>query len=456
MKSTLPAIDTNIVGDIPDAHAKRVVGEMVEFLSSVSTLYRDRLVNAMRQPIGGNPKSQQRWADRVNKSTLPILADFATAWGKRAKFAVVISVWNPDEWGGATVWNYMTVSEGPGKEKRTKGPLWRFSQHALVRLVQRTGATDAAKLMLAMRKVSEVVGDGMAAVGLTQGDRQILHLKFDGGHAVVEWPADFGIGGGEDGSRSRYGGPFADAALALVALDGGPVPSSLSLLQGRFFTVTFYAPAAHEKRPHQHYPTPPDLAQALPLGLSLAGLDLPRPLYDPCHGEGALLDALGGFGFGSDLHPEAYARRTRVWAAPIDASDPEALELALGSARSVVSNPPYGRDAEPIVRASVKLVEAGRIELAAFLVPLPWEAAGGRAELMSAVRFALSAAGVRCGSPGPTAAARCVRLAGVDGPRALAAQHLLAETKTVNFPLWVWLALAAIMLVIAVHHGMNQ
>ena len=146
--------------------------------------------------------------------------------------------------------------------------------------------------------------------------------------------------------------------------------------------MTFYAPAAHKRRANDHYPTPPDLAQALPSGLALAGVDLPRPLYDPCHGEGALLDALGGLGFGSDLHPEAYARRTRAWAAPVDASDPEALDAALGSARSIVTNPPYGRDAEPIVRASLKLLKAGRIELAAFLLPLPWETAGSRALML--------------------------------------------------------------------------
>ena len=42
--------------------------------------------------------------------------------------------------------------------------------------------------------------------------------------------------------------------------------------------MTFYSPAAHERRPNDHYPTPPDLAQALPLGLALAGVTLPRPV----------------------------------------------------------------------------------------------------------------------------------------------------------------------------------
>ncbi len=142
--------------------------------------------------------------------------------------------------------------------------------------------------------------------------------------------------------------------------------------------MTFYAPATHEKRAHQHYPTPVDLARALPLGLALAGCALPWPLYDPCAGEGALLSALDGPAFGSDLHPEAYPSRSFVLPYPVDARDPEALDAALGSARSIVTNPPYGRDAEPIVRAVVTLVQARRIQLAAFLLPIPWETAGSR------------------------------------------------------------------------------
>ena len=188
-KQLIPAVQRGLV-DIPDQHAKRVVGEMVSFLESVSAMYNEKLIAAMFRPIGGNPKSQQRWADRVNKATTPILVDFATSWGKRAKFSMIISVWRPDEWGGATVWCFFTVSDGPGTQKRKSGPLWRFSQHALIRLVQRSGATDAVLLMLAMRAVAPAVGDGMANAHLKPGDGQILHLKFDGGIAVVEWPAD--------------------------------------------------------------------------------------------------------------------------------------------------------------------------------------------------------------------------------------------------------------------------
>ena len=56
--------------------------------------------------------------------------------------------------------------------------------------------------------------------------------------------------------------------------------------------------------------------------------------------------------------------------------------MAKGDCRSLVTNPPYGRKAEPIVRAGVKLVERETIELAAFLVPLPWESAARRSGLM--------------------------------------------------------------------------
>jgi len=62
----MPRVDPNLIGEIPEIHAKRVVGEMVDYLNAVSELYKKRLVDAMIQPIGGNPKSQNRWAARVN------------------------------------------------------------------------------------------------------------------------------------------------------------------------------------------------------------------------------------------------------------------------------------------------------------------------------------------------------------------------------------------------------
>ena len=187
--TTLPAVQRGLIGDIPDLHAKRIVADMLEFLNSASMVYANRLAAAMNRPIGGNPKAQQRWADRINEATAPVVVDFATTFGKRAKFQMLLSIWTPDQWNGATVKIYLVSSDRPGTEIRKSGFLWRFSEHALVRLVQRSGATNAVRLMLAMRKVAVVVGDGMMNVRLKAGDGQVLHLKFDGGIAVVEWPA---------------------------------------------------------------------------------------------------------------------------------------------------------------------------------------------------------------------------------------------------------------------------
>jgi hypothetical protein len=153
----------------------------------------------------------------------------------------------------------------------------------------------------------------------------------------------------------------------------------------------FYARAEHQRRAHDHYSTPKDLAQALPIGLKQAGIELPAPIYDPCAGEGALLDALRPLpGFGSDLFPNEYNRHLRILETPVDASDPETLADALGFARSIVTNPPYGREALGVVRTGVELIRRGQAELAAFLLPLPWTAAQGRLTLMRNVRLQIT------------------------------------------------------------------
>ena len=187
--TAVPATQRGLA-EIPDLHARRIAGDMVSFLEGVSAKYNEKLVDAILKPVGGNPKSQQRWAGRIRKATTPVLVDFATSWGKRAKFTAVLSIWTSDTWGGATVWAYFLYSDGPGTERRKSGPLWRFSQHALIRLVQRSGATDAIRLMTAMRAVAPAVNDGMMAIRLMKGDERILRLPFDNGIAVVEWPAD--------------------------------------------------------------------------------------------------------------------------------------------------------------------------------------------------------------------------------------------------------------------------
>ncbi len=156
-----------------------------------------------------------------------------------------------------------------------------------------------------------------------------------------------------------------------------------------------YAPPRHARRARDFYSTPPELTAALRLGLPQLGLDLPVPAYDPCAGDGRLLQALGAPGFGSDLFPAAYPACPWIIDAPVDASDPDALAEALGASRAIVSNPPYGRDAARIVHACVKLLEADAIELAALLLPLPWEAAGSASRL-ALMRHALFRGRIVC------------------------------------------------------------
>jgi hypothetical protein len=151
-----------------------------------------------------------------------------------------------------------------------------------------------------------------------------------------------------------------------------------------------YAPPQHARRTRDHYVTPPDVARALPIGLALAGLELPVPIYDPCCGEGALLDALGLPAFGSDLYPNDYASRLNFSTTPVDARNPRALAEAIGCARSIVCNPAYGNQAAAIVDAGVDLVRNGTIDLAAYLTPLPWIAAGSRVELMNSATLVIT------------------------------------------------------------------
>src|SRR4029077_9211306 len=186
----VPAIDSNIQGEIPDAHAKRVVSEMLEFLAAVAATLKPTLQRALSQPIGGSPKAQRKFANRVAETRSPAIIDFATLYGKRCKFGMVISAWDPDEYGGATVWHYFVRADGPGTESRRAGPLWRITHHALTRLVQRSGAHDALKLLEAMQEIGKAVTDGMASAYLLRGDGKLLYVKFNGGTVVLEWPED--------------------------------------------------------------------------------------------------------------------------------------------------------------------------------------------------------------------------------------------------------------------------
>jgi hypothetical protein len=55
----------------------------------------------------------------------------------------------------------------------------------------------------------------------------------------------------------------------------------------------FYPPVKHPRQSHDFLPTPPELAAALFIGLDRIGIELPFPAFDPCVGDGRLLEALG-------------------------------------------------------------------------------------------------------------------------------------------------------------------
>jgi len=185
----IPAIDSNIIGDVPDLHAKRVVSEMLKFLSELASLFNPALQRAISSPIGGNVKAQERYIERVCATRSPAVIDFGTYLGKRCRFGLMLSVWYADRNDGATVWMYIANAHGPGTEKRRVGPVWRITNHALIRLVQRSGAHDAAKLLEAMRDIGKVMSDAMHQANMQAGDGKVLYVRFANGVCVLEWPA---------------------------------------------------------------------------------------------------------------------------------------------------------------------------------------------------------------------------------------------------------------------------
>jgi hypothetical protein len=70
-----------------------------------------------------------------------------------------------------------------------------------------------------------------------------------------------------------------------------------------------YRLSVYQRRANDFYPTPPDLAISLALGLPQLRLHLPRVALDPCGGDGALRCSLAPFGVDvrfSDLYPQRY------------------------------------------------------------------------------------------------------------------------------------------------------
>ncbi len=145
------------------------------------------------------------------------------------------------------------------------------------------------------------------------------------------------------------------------------------------------------------YPTPPDLARALPDGMAVFGIELPGPILEPCCGDGALARTIGretGLPVvGTDLYPFRYPDGHPFYVSlePVDARDLQALRRVAVDvgARSIVTNPPYGRDHAKIAEALLELVQEGAIQVAALLVPHQFDAAGSRRHLFTDLHCAL-------------------------------------------------------------------
>ena len=78
--------------------------------------------------------------------------------------------------------------DGAGTEKRASIVRWRISRHTLVRLVQRSQAHDAVKLLSVMRVMAKAVILALADSGLIEDKPRVLKVPFTGGIAVLELP----------------------------------------------------------------------------------------------------------------------------------------------------------------------------------------------------------------------------------------------------------------------------
>jgi hypothetical protein len=157
-----------------------------------------------------------------------------------------------------------------------------------------------------------------------------------------------------------------------------------------------YRVSAFERRANDFYPTPPDLAVSLALGLPRLGLELPSVVLDPCGGDGALRRFLAPFGIDvrlSDLYPEMHPTADGyVSREPHDASDREhlghALELAGSGCTTIVTNTPHNtKEACAIVQNLIALVEKQRVEFAVALFRSIWGAEPGRLPYLNRPSF---------------------------------------------------------------------
>jgi hypothetical protein len=177
------------VGEAPeDRHAERVVGEMLTCLDDFAATVQPRLEAAMGAHIPGSVKGRERFLARLKAVPSPAIINVAGAVGKRCRFQVLLSLWKRDEFGGANVISCTAFADGPGTEKRDSFVRWRISRHALVRLVQRSQAHDAIRLLNVMRVMARAVIIVLTDSSLLKDQPGALKVPFAGGVAVLELP----------------------------------------------------------------------------------------------------------------------------------------------------------------------------------------------------------------------------------------------------------------------------
>ena len=99
----LPCVGPFVGAAPEDRHAERIVREMLAFLGDLTKQTRPQLDGAMLRRIGGSPKAQARFLERVQNSRSPAIVDIASTFGRRCRFSLLVSLWEADEHGGSTV-----------------------------------------------------------------------------------------------------------------------------------------------------------------------------------------------------------------------------------------------------------------------------------------------------------------------------------------------------------------
>jgi hypothetical protein len=166
---------------------------MLDYPSDMTRQSEPQLQAAMKRQIGGSVKAQEKFLERIESVRSPAVIEITSSFGKRCRFFFLLSLWEADEHGGATVWWHLAEGRGAGRVERRRNTVWRVSRHALIRLVQRTEAHDALKLLAAMRELATAVVGAMANNNLKAGDGKTLKVQFPSGYAILEWPQDSAV-----------------------------------------------------------------------------------------------------------------------------------------------------------------------------------------------------------------------------------------------------------------------